>query len=492
MRILLIYPETPSTFWSFTNALHFVSKRSSNIPLGLLTVAALLPESWEKKLIDLNVEPLTDKQILWADYVFITGMNIHIRSFQHIVRRCNTLGVKVVAGGPMVTANHSEFLGVDHFILNEAEATLPPFIADLEKGIPKHVYKTDQFPDLSQTPSPAWNLLKMKKYAGMSIQYSRGCPFNCEFCSIAMLNGHRPRTKSENQFIAELEALYQQHWRGSVFIVDDNFIGNKRKLKTEILPAMAAWSAAHGNPFEFITEASINLADDDELVDMMVDAGFQSTFIGIETPNSDSLTECGKSQNLKRDMSGAVKRLQQRGLEVYGGFIVGFDSDPPTIFRQMIDFIQKSGIVTAMVGLLNAPTGSRLFQRLRTENRLLNVMSGDNMDGSMNFIPKMDYQKLIAGYKDVLTTIYSQRAYYERIKTFLREYHPPTITAPKLSFQDIMAFLKSIWKIGLLEKGKRYYWKLVFLSLFRYPDKFALSIKLAIYGFHFRRVVNSI
>jgi radical SAM superfamily enzyme YgiQ (UPF0313 family) len=490
-KILLVYPETPSTFYSFKRALEFVSKKSAEPPLGLLTVAALLPDKWNKKLIDINVTKLKDEHLSWADYVFLSGMNIHKSSFLKIVERCNQIGVKVVAGGPMVTFEYKEFSGVDHFILNEAELTLPQFLKDLEKGCPKHVYTSSEFPDISSTPIPQWDLLNIKDYASISVQYSRGCPYNCEFCSITMLNGQTPRTKGTQQFLIELESLYNIGWRGGVFIVDDNFIGNKKKLKSELLPALINWSKEKNYPFYFTTEVSINLADDDELIKQMVEAGFYNTFIGIETPNDQSLVECGKSQNLNRDLVGSVKKLQRHGLMVSAGFIIGFDNDPPNIFELQKKFIQKSGIVTVMVGLLNVPLGTNLFKRLKSENRLLNTTSGNNMDGILDFIPKMNSQKLVDGYKDVLTTIYSQRAYYERIKTFLSEYHPKVKSA-KISLNDVKAILKSFWKLGVLEEGKHYFWKLLFLSLFKYPQKFAVSMTLAVYGYHFRRVVELI
>lgn len=492
MNILLVYPETPSTFWSFRNALSFISKKSSEPPLGLLTVAALLPADWRKKLIDMNVSPLRDDDIRWADYLFITGMNVHKASIRQVVRRANKLGTRVVAGGPMFTTDYREFEGIDHFVLNEGEITLPRFIADLRKGTPRRVYQTTEFPDISRTPVPQWELLEQKKYASMSVQYSRGCPYDCEFCSITALNGHRPRTKSRVQFLRELEALYRNGWRGNVFIVDDNFIGNKRKLKGEILPAMIEWSEAHRHPFTFLTEASINLADDDQLLDLMVAAGFNAAFIGIETVNDDSLAECGKKQNINRDLLNSVRKLQRRGIEVSGGFIVGFDNDPPTIFEQQIRFIQQSGIVTAMVGLLNAPSGTRLFQRLKKENRLLTGISGDNMDGSMNFVPKMDAEFLRDGYRRVVRTIYSQREFYQRVKTFIKNYRLPEQSAMRVPWQDVKAFFRSVWKLGLREKGRRYYWQLLIFSLLKYPRKFPLAVRMAVYGYHFRRVTENI
>jgi radical SAM superfamily enzyme YgiQ (UPF0313 family) len=492
MKILLIYPKTPSTFWSFHNALKFISKKSSEPPLGLLTVAAMLPDDWEKRLIDMNVSDLRDKHIEWADYVFISGMNVHTESIKTVIKRCNRLETKVVAGGPVFTFDYQEFEGVDHFILNEAEITLPLFLEDWKNGQPKLIYQSDEYPDIEKTPVPKWDLLETRKYASMSIQYSRGCPYNCEFCSITQLNGRKPRTKSNAQLIAELDALYYFGWRGSVFIVDDNFIGNKRKLKKEILPAIIQWSEEKKYPFSFYTEVSINLADDEELANLMVAAGFHMTFIGIETTNYESLEECGKSQNLNRDMVAAVKKLQNLGLQVTGGFIVGFDNDPPHIFEQMIQFIQKSGIVTAMVGLLNAPSGTHLFQRMKSENRLLKISSGNNTDGTMNFIPKMEYHKLQQGYRKILNTIYSQREYFERVKTFLKEYRPPLKKIKRIKYQDIVALLKSLWVLGVKEKGRRFYWKLMFFTLLKHPGKFAVSVQLAIYGYHFRRITESI
>jgi len=492
MNILLVYPETPSTFWSFQNALKFVSKKSSEPPLGLLTVAAMLPKDWHKKLIDMNVSRLKDKHIDWADYVFLSGMNVHQNSFSQVVKRCNELKTKVVAGGPMVSSDYKNFLGVDHFILNEAEATLPQFLNDLENGSLQKVYSSDKFPDISTTPIPQWNLLDKKYYSNMSIQYSRGCPFNCEFCSITLLNGHNPRTKSVEQFLAEIESIYIQGWRGNIFIVDDNFIGNRKKLKAEILPSLIEWSKKRAYPFSFTTEVSINLADDEELVQLMAEAGFEQIFIGIETPNETSLIECGKKQNQNRDMVALVKKLHQSGLRVSGGFIVGFDNDPPSIFKQQIKFIQKSGIVTAMVGLLNAPTGTRLFQRLNSEDRLLNIWNGNNVDGVINFIPKMNYQKLMSGYKEILQTIYSPGEYYLRVKSFLQDYKLPIKKTQSITFTGLKAFFKSLWILGIWEKGRWYYWKLLFYSLAKYPQKFSIAVTLAIYGFHFRKVSEAI
>lgn len=491
MKILLVYPQYPDTFWSFKHALKIVSKKAAYPPLGLLTVAAMLPDDWEKRLVDMNVSSLTDKDLKWADYAFISAMVVQRDSVKEVINRCKKFNTRLVAGGPLFTTGYEEFDGIDHFVLNEAEVTLPPFLEDLGRGCARHIYTSNQRPDISKTPIPLWSLINMKKYSSMNIQYSRGCPFNCEFCDIIILNGHKPRTKGKDQILAELEVLYSQGWQGGVFIVDDNFIGNRRKLKAEILPVIIKWAKERKYPFSLGTEASINLADDEELMQLMVKAGFNTVFIGIETPNEESLAECNKFQNKNRDLVASVKKLQNHGLEVQGGFIVGFDSDPLSIFKSQINFIQRSGIVTAMVGLLNAPRGTRLYRRLKQENRLLKDISGDNMDCSLNFIPKMNYETLINGYKSILNTIYSPRPYYERVKTFLTEYKPQKRKrASQLQFYHIRGFIKSIWFLGIKEKGRRYYWKLFVSTLLRHPRSFPLSMSLAVYGFHFRKVIE--
>ncbi len=492
MNILLIYPETPATFWSFKDALNFVSKKAAEPPLGLITVAAMLPSEWNKKLIDSNVCKLTDKDIINADYVFLTGMNVHINSVKEIIRRCNKLGTKIVAGGPLFTTQYQDFLGIDYFVLNEAEVTLPQFLIDLKNGNPKHVYKSEIFPEISLAPMPMWELLDINKYASLSLQYSRGCPYDCEFCSITVLNGRKPRTKSANQFIGELNRIYELGFHGDISIVDDNFIGNKRKLKAEILPALIKWQKERKYPFHFITEVSINLADDDELLKMMMEAAIYSIFIGIETPNNDSLDECGKTQNQKRNLIYSIKKLQNNGFLVSAGFIIGFDHDPPEIFEEQINFIEKSGIVSAMVGLLNAPTGTKLQKRLMNEKRLLEVWSGNNMDGATNFIPKMNYADLIKGYTKIIHTIYSPEYYYGRMRRFLNEYQLPAWKTQVIKKSEIKAFFMLLWKIGICEKGKIHFWNIFWYSLMKYPKKFSLAMTLTVYGYHFRKIAETI
>ncbi len=491
MKILLVYPRYPDTFWSFKYALKFISKKASFPPLGLLTVASMLPEEWEKKLIDMNVSALTEEDLEWADYVFISAMVVQKNSAIEVIKRCKKLGIKVVAGGPLFTTGYEEFENIDHLVLNEAESTLPSFLDDLKNGCAQHIYTSKEWPDLGKTPPPQWELIKMEKYASMCIQYSRGCPFNCEFCDIIVLNGHKPRTKSKDQIIGELEVLNAQGWRGGVFFVDDNFIGNKKRLKTEILPTLIDWMKQKKYPFSFSTEVSINLSDDEELMQLMAKAGFKKVFIGIETPNEESLTECNKYLNKNRDLIACVKKIQTVGLEVQGGFIVGFDNDPLSIFERQISFIQKSGIVTAMVGLLNAPRGTRLYHRLKKEKRLLHDPSGDNTDFSLNFIPKMNVEILMNGYKKILNTIYSPKHYYKRVITFLKEYKPKRLRGKShFKFCYFKAFFKSIWFLGIKGKERLHYWKLISWTLLRRPRFFNLAISFAIYGFHFRKIVE--
>ena len=493
MKILLVYPQFPDTFWSFRHALKFISKKATFPPLGLLTVAAMLPEEWEKKLVDMNAATLTDKDIKWADYVLIGAMVVQQKSALEVIDRCNKLEAKIVAGGPYFTVAHkvdNEFENVDHLVLDEAEATLPPFLEDLKKGCTKHVYASTERPDITKTPVPLWSLINQKEYSSLNIQYSRGCPFNCEFCDIIVLNGHRPRTKTKEQMLAELETIYEQGWRGGLFIVDDNFIGNKKKLKADVLPAIIQWQNERKHPFSFLTEVSLNLADDEELMHLAIDAGFDTVFIGIESPNEESLVECNKIPNKTRDLSASIKKIQNHGFQVLGGFIVGFDSDPISIFKSQINFIQKSGIVTAMVGLLIAPPETRLYKRLEKENRILPGGSGDNTDFSTNFIPKMNYEVLVNGYKHILDTIYSPKHYCERIGTFLKEYKPRRKRKAALQFCYIQAFFKSLWILGVKEKGRWYYWKLLTLTLLKYPKAFPLSVTFAIQAFHFRKVFD--
>lgn len=491
MKVLLVYPRYPDTYWSFSHAMPFIGKKAAFPPLGLLTVAAMLPESWELRLIDLNVSQLSDGDLLWADLVFISAMTVQRDSVKEVIARCLHERVKTVGGGPLFTACHDEFPELDYLVLGEAEVTLPRFLADLDRNTPKRLYLPDVRPDLCHTPLPRWGLIDMRGYASMNIQFSRGCPFDCEFCDITHLFGHKPRSKTPEQLTGELEALYSAGWRGGVFFVDDNFIGDKRKLKEEILPAIVRWMKEHRYPFFFYTEASINLADDPCLMELMVAAGFQEVFIGIESPAEDALKETGKVQNHDRDLVASVRCIQRSGLQVQGGFIVGFDSDGPAIFDKQLRFIQESGIVTAMVGILMVLRGTRLHSRLSRERRIVSTASGNNTDTHLTYVPKMHPEVLVEGYLRLVRTIYSPDYFYARMMTFLKEYR---LSGPSpfsmLKRRDIRAFLRSTLFLGILGKERLHYWKVFFWTLLRKPRLLPVTITLAIYGYHFRTVAE--
>ena len=487
MKALLIYPSIPDTFWSFKHIMKFIRKKAAHVPLGLLTVASIFTGDWDLRLVDANVESVLDEVIQWADIVFIGAMIVQKESVRQITAKCRALGKPVVGGGPLFTSCPEDFDDVDYLVLNEAEITLPLFLKDLITGNPRRVYTTDKKPDISLTPLPRWDLIDMNLYASMSVQYSRGCPYDCEFCDIVNLNGRRPRVKSNDQMIREFEILHDMGWRGSVFVVDDNFIGNQSKVKS-FLRALKPWQEANDFPFALYTEASVNLAQDEELLKLMTAAGFDSVFLGLETPEDQCLAECGKSQNRSIDLVEAVKTIQRNGMEVMGGFIIGFDNDPPDIFERQIEFIQNSGVVRAMVGLLEALPGTRLYQRLKEEGRLLEYCSGDNCDGAMNFIPKMDSQLIRKRYNGVLNYLYSPKEYYARVLEFIGTYQP--VRRRRITLLGTIAFLNSILYLGILDKwnNKIYYWKLLLKALVFYHRSLREAVTLMIFGYHYRKL----
>jgi radical SAM superfamily enzyme YgiQ (UPF0313 family) len=491
MKILLISPRTPNTFWSFKHVLRFVAKKAAFPPLGLITVAAMLPPEWELRLVDLNVGRLEDSDLRWADYVLISAMIVHQESVREIAGRCNALDKPILAGGPLFTTGHESFPEIQHFVLGEAEEVMPQLIADLRAGTVQRVYRAPGFPRLEQTPVPRYDLLRLRNYVTMAAQFSRGCPYDCEFCDIIVMNGRVPRTKAPAQFIAELEALRRLGWKDMVFVVDDNFIGNKARTKA-LLHAMIDWRERTRPEMGFLTEASINLADDAELRELMAAAGFRKVFVGIETPSAAALEECRKFQNTGRDLVSAVQVLQKSGLEVMGGFIVGFDSDTGDIFKQQFDFIQRSGVATAMVGLLTALPQTRLYQRLKREGRLISETSGDNTGmGALNFHPKLNREYLENGYRELMRRLYEPRNYYRRIRVFLKNYRASSDRL-RISRGDVEAFLKSFWLLGVWDRGRWAYWRFFLGTLIRRPQHFRVAIELAIVGHHFRRVAAAL
>lgn len=491
MKILLINPKFPDTYWSFRHALSFEGKQCAFPPLGLLTVSALMPDSWEKRLIDLNVQPLKTRDIEWADIIFATAMLVQKDSLRRVVERCKARGKRVVIGGPYVTTSSESLPAADHIFLGEAETTLPQFVQDLERGTAQRIYQADERPALSLTPIPDFGLADLDRYSSMSIQYSRGCPFQCEFCDITEIYGRAPRTKSTVQMLAELDALRDVGWRGGVFIVDDNFIGNKRNVK-QLLPELAAWQERNGHPFTFLTEASVNLADDDELLSGMRRAGFHSVFLGIETPVEESLKEAQKMQNTHGNLLDSIRKIQRNGLQVMGGFIVGFDSDPADIFERQINFIREGAIPLAMVGLLNALPDTQLWRRLKREGRLLTESSGDNTNCALNFVPKMDSSRLIEGYRSLLRTLYSPAEYYQRALESLKRVSMDGAGVHHYSLvKGLTALTRIAIKLGILDRERREFWRFFVHAAMNHPRKFAEAMKLAAMGYHFRMLTEA-
>ena len=488
-KVLLVYPQFPITYWSFKYSLEFIGKRSVFPPLGLLTVAAMLPQNWKIDFIDMNIDTLDPEIIPHYDMVFLSAMLIQQESFNYVASLCKNYGVPVVAGGPYPTSLWKNIHNVDHFVLNEAEVTLPQFLHDLECGIPHHVYTSSEKPSLDKTPIPRFDIINLKPYSSVPLQFSRGCPFNCEFCDIISLFGRIPRTKSPEQFCAELDAVYETGFRESIFIVDDNFIGNKAKVK-ELLKAIIDWQIDHSYPFSFQTEASVNLAHDKELLQLMYKAGFDMVFLGIETPVKESLEHVGKFQNTKENLLENVKTIQQNGMEVSAGFIVGFDDDPDNVFDLQIEFIQASGIPIAMVGILDALPQTRLYNRLLSEGRLLTESNGNNTHKlAPNFIPKMPVKKLIDGYIKLLSTIYSPKQYFERCLTLIKRVPDERMVYRQFTFKELKALVMSLIKQGLSHYGY-YYFKFLFKTLQLRPKLFSEAIALAIKGYHLFKITD--
>jgi radical SAM superfamily enzyme YgiQ (UPF0313 family) len=489
MNALLIYPKFPETYWSFKYALSFVGKRAAQPPLGLMTVAALLPDYWHKRLVDTNVERLRDRDLDWADVVLLSGMHIQREALLAIVDRCRARGLRTVVGGPIASSVTAAELRADHVVIGEAESLIADLARDLEEGTAKSVYHADKGPEMETSPLPDLSLIKMKRYSTMTVQYSRGCPFNCEFCDIIEIYGRRPRTKTVAQVLAELEQLRKAGWRESVFIVDDNFIGNKARAK-ELCAALAEWRRQYKTSFDFITEASLNLADDPELMRLMRDAGFKSVFLGIETPDESGLIASNKLQNTHRSLLQSVATIQSYGMQVMGGFILGFDTDRGDIFDRMVEFIQKSGIPIAMVGLLQAMPGTQLFRRLWKEGRILDAGHGDNTGDKLNFLPHMDATCLVDGYRSVLKRIYNCEAYYERVKLYLSRTQPkPGETSSKqkwLTRGNARAFVTSILRQGVFGRQRWSYWKFLLIATTRYRRSFGAAMTLAVMGYHFQ------
>jgi len=490
-RVLLVYPQLPPSYWGFHYALELVGKRASMPPLGLITVAAMFPARYELRLVDMNVAPLRDEDLDWADLVLTSTMVVQQRSLREVLARANARRRPVAVGGPHPTSFADEIAGADHYLLGEVEETFPRFLADWEAGRAARVYLPEDRPAVTTTPVPRFELLDLGAYASMALQFSRGCPFNCEFCDITKLFGRVPRTKSNPQMLRELDRLYALGWRGPVFLVDDNFIGNKREA-LRLLGAVADWQRERGYPFDLYTEASVNLARLEPLLDAMVAAGFTMAFLGIESPNPEALRRTHKRQNTDRGddnhLLHAVAAIQEKGIEVTGGFILGLDGDGPEVFDAQVAFIQQAGIPIAMVGLLTALRGTDLYARLEREGRLLAESSGNNVEISLNFQSELDREVLISGYRRVLSTLYDEglKNYFERCWTLLSRLGDRPRPRHRVSAAELLALARSL-RLQLLSRQGPAYLKLLARTLLRRPSLLDQAVRLAIKGLHFRK-----
>jgi len=481
MRALLVYPQFPVTYWGFQHGLEVIGKRASLPPLGLVTVAASLPRDWELRLVDLNVRELLDAELAWAEVVLTGGMLVQADSIRELVRRAHVAGRRIVVGGPAPTTTPELFDEADIVFRGELEGRTADLVSAIKEGQTVRLDAPPGYPDISETPVPRFDLLDLASYASMSIQYSRGCPFRCEFCDIVAIFGRRPRVKSSAQILAELDALDRLGYRGTLFFVDDNFIGNRPAVRT-LLPELLQWQETHGRPFELYTEASLDLAGDPALTQEMVAAGFTAVFVGIETPSREALSAVHKTQNLRVDVPDAVERLTRAGLEVMGGFIVGFDSDGPAIFEAQRQLIQALPIPLAMVGLLIALPGTALQRRLEAEGRLRERTDGDHF-GRPNFAPVMDEEALLSGYRGLLADLYSPEAYYRRCEAYVDRVGP-TPSGGGVSARDVQHLLRSLIGIGVRSPRRLLYWRLLLRTLLRAPRQLKWAVTHAVMGEH--------
>ena len=465
----------PDTFYLFKHLTKVIGKKTSFPPLGLLTVAAMLPSHWNLKLIDENVEILTDEHIKWADMVFISAMNTQAKSTLEIIARCKSLGATIVAGGPLFTHEYKRFESVDHFVLNEAEITLPLFLKDLENNEPQRLYLTNDFANVHETPIPKWDLIDLNNYAYSIVQYSRGCPYFCDFCDVTALFGRKPRVKTAEQIIAELETILEHGNPGMILFADDNLIGNKGMLKKDLLPKLIEWRDKNKYAPGFDTQVTINLSDDDELMQLMLEAGFRKLFIGIETLEDDALLMMQKRQNTRRNLLDTVNKLHSNGFMIVGGFILGLDSDTPEVFQNQIDFMNESGMVLVSINLLKAPLGTELYERIKSENRLISDLDFDENRSNMTHM--MDKDLLDAGYRRVLENIYSAEGVFNRAKVYFQSKKPFKVKngiKQKLTLSVVAMAARVVYLLGIKDENRRYFWKMLFWlfrnNMFRYAD----------------------
>ena len=500
-KVLLVWPRFPSSFWTFDGVMDLVPIETDQPPLGLLTVAALCPKTWTLRLIDRSFEDLLDADLIWADLIMVSGMRVQKDDIREILLKARVLGRRTIIGGPFASSEQELLLRLaDHVVVGEPDEIFSEIASDLEHGSAKRLYEVKEKPDVSKTPLPRFDLLKIDKYASMAIQFSRGCPFQCEFCDIITIYGRKPRTKHPAQVIAELDALFELGWRDQVFIVDDNFIGN-HKLALQLVMELQEWQKIRGFPLLFYTEASIDLAQKPDLIDAMVKANFFYVFIGIESPSANSLAEAKKYQNLRRDPLESVHFIQSQGLWVTAGFIIGFDSDTEAIFEQQGDFIEQAAIPWAMAGFLQAPPTTPLFDRMMKEGRLLMDTTATSNFDPPNFKTLLPLPILLKGFKGTLSSLYAPSAFYDRCYRSLLQWKArKPQKAPAIPLLPMFGiFIRSIVHQGFLSNYRGAYWKFVLRLLGRWlfvPRKLSFGFAMLLSGHHFipyaRRVTGQL
>ena len=497
VKVLMIWPRFPPSFWSFAGVMDLVPIETIHPPLGLLTLAALCPKNWNLRLVDRSFEALRDSDILWADLVMVSGMHVQRDDIHETLLRARALGKRTMIGGPYASSRPDTVLALaDHVVVGEPDEIFDQIAGALERGSAQRLYVVHDKPDVSKTPVPRFDLLNIKKYAHMAVQFSRGCPFQCEFCDIITIYGRKPRTKAPRQLLAELDALFELGWRDQVFIVDDNFIGNHKRA-LELAQSLEEWQKAHDFPFLFYTEASIDLAQRQELIEAMVKANFYYVFIGIESPSEQSLLETKKYQNLRHDQMESIRFIQSQGLWVTAGFIIGFDSDTADIFERQRDFIERAAIPWAMAGFLQAPPTTALYERMVKEGRYLGEGSALSNFDSPNFRTLLPLPMLLQGLRQTLVSLYSPSAFYNRAYRSLLQWE----TRKQQKATHIPLFLtlgtlaRSIVRQGILSSYRRAYWKFLLQILTRWswnPPKLVLGVTVLLSGHHFIKYARDV
>jgi radical SAM superfamily enzyme YgiQ (UPF0313 family) len=490
VKVLMVWPSFPPSFWGFEGVLEMIPERAMTPPLGLITVAALCPATWQIRLIDHAFEELRDEDLKWADLVMVSAMHAQRADALHILGRARAFNKRTFVGGPWSSTDPEAALAVaDHVMVGEAEEAFPGIAAALENGTAHALYRIIDKPDMTRSPVPRFDLLHREKYTSMPIQFSRGCPFQCEFCDIITIYGRRPRAKTPTQVIRELDVLRNLGWRNEVFIVDDNFIGNHAQALA-LTRELIEWQKLHKQPFSFYTEASIDLASREELMDAMVAANFMYVFIGIETPSSEALKESRKFQNLRKNNVDQVRIIQEKGLWVLAGFIVGFDSDDETIFARQLEFINLTAIAWAMAGILMAPPTTALFDRMKREGRLIEDSQSIMQFGLPNFRTVLPLAVLLRGLCTLLEGLYQPDAFFERAYNSLKVWQPKaTQKPPYLGMKyNLQVLFSSIWRQGIRSDYRLSYWRFLYrmVALCRHsPAKLWLGFTVLLSAHHF-------